>query len=144
MHLICASTLHCAMRWPPRLHPTERSLLRVANVQKMDPIFGWRQKSIILAVTGSSIMAGCGGSSSALPLFNVPPIPSAKSALVPPELTVSCPITNSSIDSLITKGTGLAFNGATFGSVGTYTYTLAEATARVSASDVCAPCYVPI
>lgn len=116
----------------------------VANVKKMDPIFGWRQKSIILAVTGSSIMAGCGGSSSALPLFNVPPIPSAKSALVPPELTVSCPITNSSIDSLITKGTGLAFNGATFGSVGTYTYTLAEATARVSASDVCAPTLVDL
>ena len=49
----------------------------------------------------------------------------------------SCPITNSSIDSLVTKGTGLAFNGASFGSVGTYTYILAEATAKASAKDRC-------
>ena len=100
----------------------------------------------MLAMTGTSLLAGCGGSSSssAPPLFNVPSIPSAKSALVPPDLTVSCPITNSSIESLVTKGTGLAFNGALFGSVGTYTYTLAEATAKVGATDVCAPTIVDI
>ena len=56
----------------------------------------------------------------------------------------SCPITNSSIDSLVTKGAGLAFNGASFGSVGTYTYILAEATAKVSAKDACADTIVDL
>jgi hypothetical protein len=67
-----------------------------------------------------------------------PQIQAAKSPLVAPELTAACPIRNSGIKTLVTKGTGLAFNGASFGSVGTYTYVLAEATATLSASDYCA------
>ena len=67
-----------------------------------------------------------------------PQIPLARSPIVAPDLTTACPIRNSGIKTLITKGTGLAFNGASFGSVGTYTYYLAEATATLSVSDHCA------
>jgi hypothetical protein len=73
-----------------------------------------------------------------------PAIPVAKSALVPPDLTIACPIRDSSIDSLVTKGSGLAFNGATFGAIGTYNYILAEATAKVSAKDPCAATIVDL
>jgi uncharacterized lipoprotein YajG len=41
----------------------------------------------------ATLLAACGTSDSAL--FNIPAIPAAKSALVAPELTTSCPITNS-------------------------------------------------
>ena len=67
-----------------------------------------------------------------------PSIPAAKSPIVAPDLTAACPIRDSGIKTLVTKGTGLAFNGASFGNVGTYTYVLAEATATLSASDYCA------
>ena len=42
------------------------------------------------------------------------------------------------------KGSGLAFNGASFGSIGTYTYTLAQANASVSSSDACASTIVDL
>ena len=76
--------------------------------------------------------------------FVAPAIPAARSALVPPELTAACPITASGIDALVVKGRGLAFNGASFGSVGTYTYILAEATAHASATDACAATIVDL
>jgi hypothetical protein len=44
------------------------------------------------------------------------------SAIAPPELAAACPITQSGIESLVVKTTGLAYNGARFGNVGTYTY----------------------
>jgi len=94
------------------------------------------------------MIAGCSSDSAPPPAiavgFQAPTIPAAKSALVPPELTVSCPITNSSIDTLVTKGSGLAFSGASFGTVGTYTYVLAEATGKVSGKDPCASTIVDL
>jgi Alpha/beta hydrolase domain len=94
-----------------------------------------------LGVAFVALLASCGSSDSG---FVAPTIPVAKSALVPPDLTVACPIRDSSIDSLVTKGTGLAFNGATFGAIGTYTYILAEATGKVSAKDPCAATIVDL
>lgn len=70
--------------------------------------------------------------------------PAAASALVPPALTKACPIKNSSIESFVVKGRNLAYNGASFGSVGTYDYILAEATAKVSANDPCAATIVDL
>ena len=76
-------------------------------------------------------LAGCSGSDS-------PALTPVLAALV------SCPITNSSIDSLNIKGTGTAFNGAKFGSVGAYTYYLAEATGKVAPGDACASTIVDL
>ena len=85
-----------------------------------------------LSVIGAaSTLAACSGSGSpALPSFPVP--------------LSSCPITSSSIDSLNIKGTGTAFNGAAFGSIGTYTYYLAEATGKVAPGDACAATVVDL
>jgi len=47
--------------------------------------------------------------------------PSRASVIVPPELATACPITQSAIESLVVKTSGLAYNGARFGNVGTYT-----------------------
>ena len=102
--------------------------------------FAFTRKSKVTMVAFLALMAGCGGGS----LFVGPSIPASKSSIVPPELTSACPIVDSSIDSLVTKGTGLAFNGASFGSVGTYTYYLSEATAKVSAKDPCAATIVDL
>jgi len=66
------------------------------------------------------------------------------SAIAPPELAAACPITQSGIESLVVKTTGLAYNGARFGNVGTYTYLLAEAKGTVKASDPCAPTIVDL
>jgi len=76
--------------------------------------------------------------------YTPPVVPAAKTAIVAPEFTGFCPITTSSIDSMVTRGKGVAFNGATFGSVGTYTYILAEATGKVSAKDPCAATIVDL
>ena len=95
-------------------------------------------------LTGTAaLLVACSGDDNATG-FTAPAIPAAKSALVPPELTTSCPITSSSIASLVTKGSGVAFNGATFGAVGTYTYILAEATGKVPAKDPCAATIVDL
>jgi len=66
------------------------------------------------------------------------------SAIAPPELTAACPITQSGIESLVVKTTGLAYNGARFGNVGTYTYMIAEAKGTVKANDPCAPTIVDL
>lgn len=104
----------------------------------------------VWAIPAVSVLAACGGSGNSGPgllpswPFPLPVIPVSKSAIVIPELGDACPITNSSIESLVTKGTGLAFNGASFGSVGTYSYILAEATGKVAANDYCAPTIVDL
>ena len=104
----------------------------------------------VIAIPAVSVLAACGGSGNSGPgflpswPFPLPVIPVSKSAIVIPELGDACPITNSSIESLVTKGTGLAFNGASFGSVGTYSYILAEATGKVAANDYCAPTIVDL
>jgi Alpha/beta hydrolase domain len=95
----------------------------------------------LAGVSAAAMLVACSGTSSPFP---IPIFPAAKSAIVAPELGAACPITNSSIESLVTKGTGLAFNGASFGSVGTYSYVLAEATGKVSANDNCAPTIVDL
>ena len=79
-----------------------------------------------------------------IPDYPIEPLPAPKSALLPPDTTSPCPITQSSIQSLVTKGTGAAFNGASFGTTGTYKYILAEATGMVKASDPCAPMIVDL
>lgn len=84
------------------------------------------------------LIAACGGNEVASRL------PDARSALVPPDYTSPCAITRSAIERFAVKGTGLAFGGASFGSVGTYTYTLAEATATVSPQDGCAATIVDL
>jgi Alpha/beta hydrolase domain len=76
--------------------------------------------------------------------FLTPSIPAAKSEIVPPELTAACPIQNSYIDSFTVKGSGAAFNGASFGSVGAYKYILAEAVGKVSINDPCASTIVDL
>ena len=85
-----------------------------------------------LSVIGAaSALAACSGS--------------GNPALTPfPVALSSCPITSSSIDSLNIKGTGTAFNGAAFGSIGTYTYYLAEATGKVAPGDACAATIVDL
>src|SRR5437764_4973730 len=70
--------------------------------------------------------------------------PSSASVIVPPELATACPITQSAIESLVVKTSGLAYSGARFGNVGTYTYLLAEATGAVNANDKCAPTIVDL
>jgi hypothetical protein len=104
----------------------------------------------VIAIPAVLVLADCGGSGTSGPgmlpswPFPLPVIPVAKSAVVAPELGDACPITSSSIESLVTKGTALAFNGASFGSVGTYSYLLAEATGKVAANDYCAPTIVDL
>jgi Alpha/beta hydrolase domain len=100
-----------------------------------------RPKTTFLTLVFAGFITSCGGGSLSV---GTPGIPAARSALVPPELTVACAIADSSIDSLVTKGTGLAFNGASFGPVGTYTYYLSEATAKVSSKDSCAATIVDL
>lgn len=114
-------------------------------------MYSLASKNPLFALTAiglASALVACSGDSGpvSVPVAGpvVPVIPAAQSAIVPPELTVSCPITNSSIDSLSVKGTGSAFNGATFGAVGTYTYYLAEATGKVKPSDPCAATIVDL
>ena len=92
----------------------------------------------------AALLVACGSSGSNTSLFSLPVIPAAKSALVAPDLTTSCPITNSWIDSLVTKGKAPAFNGAQFGNVGTYDYILAEANAKVNPNDPCAATIVDL
>ena len=70
--------------------------------------------------------------------------PKTVSAIAPPELAAACPITQSGIESLVVKTTGLAYNGAKFGNVGTYTYLLAEAKGTVKANDPCAQTIVDL
>jgi hypothetical protein len=89
----------------------------------------------------AAMLVACGSST---PFFPQPVIPASKSALVAPDLTVSCPITNSWIESLVTKGKAPAFNGAQFGNVGTYDYILAEASAKVNPNDPCAATIVDL
>lgn len=85
------------------------------------------------------LLAACGGDGDA-----GPKLPAARSALVPPEFTSPCAITQSAIERFDVKGSGLAFEGASFGTVGTYSYTLAEATATVSPKDDCAATIVDL
>ena len=68
----------------------------------------------------------------------------SRSPIAPPELARACPITQSAIDSLVVKTTGLAYSGTRFGNVGTYTYLLAEAKGTVKASDPCAATIVDL
>jgi hypothetical protein len=97
-----------------------------------------RQAARGSAAVAVVLLAACGGDDS------TPQLPVARSALVPPDSTDPCPITRSGIERLDIRGTGLAFNGASFGNVGTYTYTLAQATARVSPKDDCAATIVDL
>ena len=97
-----------------------------------------------LSALSVAVLMACGSNSNEAPLFPLPVIPAAKSPIVAPELTVSCPITSSSIQSFAVKGTAPAFNGASFGTVGVYNYILAEATAKVSANDACAATIVDL
>ena len=107
------------------------------------PLTIGRPSAAMLLFAGlSALLAACSDDDDAG--FRPPAVPTAKSALVPPELTTSCPIRNSSIASLVTKGSGVAFNGASFGTVGTYTYVLAEATGKVAAADPCAATIVDL
>ena len=98
--------------------------------------------ALMLAALGLQL-AGC-GSDAVTTAWVAPTMPAAQSAIVPPALTAACPIAASSIDTLVTKGTGLAFGGANFGAVGTYNYILAEASALVSAKDPCAATIVDL
>jgi len=94
-----------------------------------------------LLLASAVALTACSGDDPAYPLE---PLPAPKSALLAPDTTSPCPITQSSIQSLTTRGTGTAFNGASFGSAGTYKYILAEATGVVKASDPCAPMIVDL
>jgi hypothetical protein len=112
---------------------------------KRDKLPARKSVQALLGLTAmSALLVACGSSDSSADLFPLPVIPAAKSALVAPDLTVSCPITNSWIESLVTKGRAPAFNGAQFGTVGTYEYILAEASAKVSANDPCASTIVDL
>lgn len=93
-----------------------------------------KPQTALLGVAVAVGLAACGSSDL---VFGPPSIPAAKSAIVAPDLTTSCPIVASSLESFVTKGTGPAFNGAQFGAVGTYKYILAEATGKVNANDPC-------
>jgi hypothetical protein len=100
------------------------------------------RKAFVLApISFALLLAACSGGGDSSTAATTTP---TQSALLPVQYAAPCPITSSSIDSLVTKGTGLAFNGATFGNVGTYTYILAEATGKVSATDKCASTIVDL
>ena len=68
-----------------------------------------RPQTLLLAVTAAAALAACGSSDL---IFSAPSIPAPKTAIVAPELTTSCPVVASSIESFVTKGSGPAFNGA--------------------------------
>ena len=100
-----------------------------------------RKAFLIAPISFAALITACsGGGSSDVASTPAP----TQSALLPVQMATPCPITSSSIDSLVTKGTALAFNGASFGNVGTYTYILAEATGKVSATDKCASTIVDL
>jgi len=100
-----------------------------------------RKAFLIAPISFAALITACsGGGSSDVASTPTP----TQSALLPVQMATPCPITTSSIDSLVTKGTALAFEGATFGNVGTYTYILAEATGKVSATDKCASTIVDL
>ena len=94
----------------------------------------FKPREVLLTTSVALGLVACGSSDF---VFAPPNIPAAKSAIVAPELTTSCPIVASYIESFVTKGTGPAFNGAQFGAVGSYKYILAEATGKVNANDPC-------
>jgi len=100
-----------------------------------------RPQTVLLTLAAAAGLVACGSSEM---VFGPPSIPAAKTAIVAPELTTSCPILASSIDSFVTKGSGPAFNGAVFGAVGAYKYILAEATGKVNAADPCASTIVDL
>ena len=95
----------------------------------------------LLLMAAAIALTACSGD---VPDYPLEPLPAPKSALLPPDTTNPCPITQSSIQSLVIKGTGAAFNGASFGATGAYKYILAEATGVVKASDPCAPMIVDL
>ena len=99
-----------------------------------------RKACLLAPISFAVLITACGGGDSNTASVVAP----TQSALLPVQMATPCPITSSSIDSLVTKGSGLAFNGASFGTVGTYTYVLAEATGKVSAKDSCAPTIVDL
>ena len=99
-----------------------------------------RKAFLIAPISFAAILTACSGGGSSDVASTTP----TQSALLPVQMATPCPITTSSIDSLVTKGTALAFNGASFGNVGTYTYILAEATGKVSATDKCASTIVDL
>lgn len=111
---------------------------------KTPPSAGPATPLLLAVAAAAALLAACSDDDDGPSGFTAPAVPTAKSALVAPELTVSCPITSSRIASLATKGSGVAFNGAAFGSVGTYTYLLAEATGTVSRGDPCAATIVDL
>lgn len=98
-----------------------------------------QRTTLALALASAlGLLAACGGDG------GPPPLATPRSALVPPDRTEPCAITRSGIERFEVKGSGLAFGGASFGEVGTYTYTLAEATAAVAPADACAPTIVDL
>jgi Alpha/beta hydrolase domain len=97
-----------------------------------------RSAFVLAPISFAVLLTACSGGS------DTASVAPTQSALLPVQMATPCPITSSSIDSLVTKGTGLAFNGATFGGVGTYSYILAEATGKVSAKDSCASTIVDL
>jgi len=105
-----------------------------------------KKLAIVISTIGvTALIAACGGSGSDSTTSSTPaPAPAAQTSLLAVHPNTPCPITTSNIQSLTPKGTALAFNGANFGSVGTYTYVLAEAVANVSAKDACAPTIVDL
>jgi hypothetical protein len=95
-------------------------------------------------VVSAVLLSACFSGHTRASTYPLVPLPVTKSALVVPDTTAPCPITTSSIQSFITRGTSTAFNGASFGSVGTYKYILAQATGVVKASDPCAAMIVDL
>jgi hypothetical protein len=89
---------------------------------------GLRDRPLFFVGLVVLLAVGC----SSIPQSNNPV--TARSPIVPPDQTAACAITQSSIDSFVVKGRSLAYNGAQFGNVGTYTYLLAEATGKVKAT----------
>jgi len=93
----------------------------------------------------AALIAACGGGGGSSSSSTPSTAPAAEtSSLLAVHPSKPCPITSSNIQSLTTKGSALAFNGASFGSVGTYSYVLAEAVANVSAKDACASTIVDL
>jgi hypothetical protein len=100
-----------------------------------------RKAFLIAPISFAALITACsGGGSSDVASTPAP----TQSALLPVQMATPCPITSSSIDSLTVKGKDLAFQGASFENVGTYTYVLAEATGKVSATDKCASTIVDL
>jgi len=99
---------------------------------------GLRDRPLFFVGLVVLLAVGC----SSIPQSNNPV--TARSPIVPPDQTAACAITQSSIDSFVVKGRSLAYNGAQFGNVGTYTYLLAEATGKVKATDRCAATIVDL